>query len=90
MTKDYDDAAFVISSRYRMEVLNQLNESPRVPSDIAEGSEFAITHVSRSLSEMRGRDLVELLVDEETTKGRVYGITSKGERTLEKCEEINL
>ncbi|WP_081814430.1 winged helix-turn-helix domain-containing protein [Haloferax mediterranei] len=70
---------FVISSRYRISVLNRLSEGPATPTQIASDSESAVAHVSRALQELRDRSLVELLVPEQRRKGRVYGITDDAE-----------
>lgn len=90
MTDDWNDIGFVISSDYRVTVLRRLDEGPATPSQIAGEWDVAITHVSRALKELRERDLVELLVPENRRKGRVYGITEKGENIWEQIEAQNL
>ena len=79
----WNDVSHVISSHYRVDVINRLVESPATPSRIASDSDNAIAHVSRALQELRARSLVELLVSEKRKKGRVYGMTSEGERLWE-------
>ena len=78
---DWDDISYVIRSRYRVAVLARLSEGPLTPTQIAKRSDFRLTHISRAIQQLRGRSLVELLVSEEQTKGRVYGITGRGTRT---------
>lgn len=90
MTSDWNEIGFVISSRYRVLVLERLMEGPATPSQIATDIEQGITHVSRALQGLRGRDVVELLVSEDRRKGRVYGITDKGTRLWKKMESENL
>lgn len=88
----YADAGFVDASHYRADVLRRLRKQPSIPSVIAReqlNNEDHITHVSRSLGELRERELVELLVPEDRTKGRVYGITDRGREALKKVEEMN-
>lgn len=80
MNDVWDDIGFVISSQYRVAVLRRLADGPATPSRIADGSGLAISHISRSLGKLRDRELVELLVSEDQKKGRVYGITERGER----------
>ncbi|WP_148414208.1 winged helix-turn-helix domain-containing protein [Haloferax sp. KTX1] len=75
----WDDVGFVISSHYRVSVLERLSEGPATPTQIAADSESAVAHVSRALQELRDRSLVELLVPEQRRKGRVYGITDDAE-----------
>jgi DNA-binding transcriptional ArsR family regulator len=80
MTDDWDEIGFIISSKYRIRVLKRLVEGPATPSKISEDEDISIASVSHALKQLRERDLVELLVDEDRRKGRVYGITERGER----------
>lgn len=79
MTDKWDRIGFVISSQYRVSVLERLAEGPATPSGIADDKDVEIAAVSHALSGLRERDLVELLVSEDRRKGRVYGITESGE-----------
>ncbi|WP_418280284.1 ArsR family transcriptional regulator [Halorubrum sp. DTA98] len=79
MTDKWDRIGFVISSQYRVSVLERLSEGPATPSGIADDKDIEIAAVSHALSSLRDRDLVELLVSEDRRKGRVYGITESGE-----------
>jgi DNA-binding MarR family transcriptional regulator len=90
MSDEWNAIGFVISSNYRVTVLRRLNEGPATPSQIANDEDIAITHVSRALRELGERDLVELLVPENRRKGRVYGITEKGERIWQEMQSQNL
>jgi len=90
MTDDWDAIGFVISSRYRVDVLRRLADAPATPSRIASDTELAIAHVSRALGSLRERSLVELLVPEDRKKGRVYGLTSEGEEVWERMKAENL
>lgn len=90
MTDEWDTIGYVISSRYRVTVLNQLADGPATPSKIATESELSIAHISRALGELREKDLVTLLVSEERKKGRVYGITERGSAVWEQIDVKNL
>jgi DNA-binding MarR family transcriptional regulator len=90
MPDNWDEVSYVISSSYRVTVLQRLADSPATPSRIATDTDRAITHVSRALQGLREHDLVELLVSEERQKGRVYGITEHGETIWETIEAQNL
>lgn len=90
MNVDWDDIGFVISSRYRIEVLQQLAENPSTPSQIAADRGLAVAHVSRALQQLRDRSMVSLLVPEDRKKGRVYGITKKGSAVWNRTEKDNL
>ena len=75
--------AAVAASPYRRTVLEHLvDDGPDAPGKIAEATGVEIAHVSRALGQLQDVDGVELLVPEETRKGRVYGPTDAGERAL--------
>lgn len=90
MTDNWDDVSYVISSRYRVEVLEQLSSNPSTPSRIASETGNPLAHVSRALTDLREESLVVLLVSEERSKGRVYGTTEKGDKVWETIEAENL
>ena len=85
-SNDWDEISFVIRSQYRVAVLERLMSGPATPSTIASEADISISHVSRALSKLRERSLVDLLVSEEQKKGRVYGITEAGEEVWERIE----
>lgn len=80
---DYDAVSYVISSRYRTTVLLELDGGPATPSAIAERTDDGIAHVSRALGELRDHEIVELLVDEERKKGRIYGLCESAEELVD-------
>lgn len=82
----WDEVGYIISSQYRVTVLNRLVRGPATPSQIASDSNNAIAHISRALQELRNRSLVRLLVSEQRKKGRVYGITGDAENLWEVIE----
>lgn len=90
MTPDWDVVGYVISSDHRTLVLGRLAEGPATPTQIASDVDLAATHVSRALNSLRERDLVELLVPEDRRKGRVYGITSKGDEAWDVIQAKDL
>lgn len=79
----WDAASYVMASRYRQETLEQLGKRPGMPSHIASDTSLNVSHVSRALNELREKGIVELKVDENVRKGRIYGITDKGENVLD-------
>jgi DNA-binding MarR family transcriptional regulator len=90
MTEVWDEIGFVISSRYRVAVLERLAQGPATPSQIATDSELSIAHISRSLRRLRERDLVELLVSEDRKIGRVYCITDRGDQIWNQIQTENM
>jgi len=90
MTSDWDEIGYVVSSKYRVKVLQRLSESPAPPSTIAEDTDCAVSHISRALQDLRDRNLVELLVPESRKKGRIYGMTDRGQDVWEIIREQDL
>ena len=81
-TERWDTISFVISSDYRLLVLDQLVAGPEIPSRIKgdDHEHVLIEHVSRALGELRDRELVELRVPDDQEKHRFYGLTERGEQ----------
>lgn len=90
MNDEWDEIGYIISSKYRVTVLRELAEGPATPSRIATDSNISIAHVSRALQELRERELVELLVPEDRRKGRIYGITERGDNVWGEIKSENL
>jgi DNA-binding MarR family transcriptional regulator len=87
---DWDALGFVAASDYRCAVVAALDaDGPATPTTLADRTDLELTHVSRTLTELRDRDVVELLVPEERTKGRIYGLTDSGETIAEKSEAVS-
>ena len=86
-TPDYSDAekqaiACVASSDYRRRTLAALADRPGSPSDLAERVGIDIAHVSRALKKLREVEAAELVVPEDTRKGRIHRITDCGQTVL--------
>lgn len=90
MTVDWDEIGYVISSTYRVAVLQRLAEGPSTPTQIATDTDFPLAHISKALQDLRSRSFVELLVSEDRKKGRVYGITEEGEEAWRTIQAENL
>jgi hypothetical protein len=86
----WDEVSFIISSQYRIDVIERLSDGPATPSGIASDSDNSLPHVSRALQELRDRSFVELLVSEDRKKGRVYGITKRAEGLWETIQTEKL
>jgi DNA-binding MarR family transcriptional regulator len=71
--------ATVSASEVRQDILQTLLENnTQTPSDLADATGRHISKVSRALSELRDAGGVELLVPDDTKRGRVYGPTDAG------------
>lgn len=87
MINAWNAAGYITSSRYRRAVCEHLYmNGPALPSELARATDLAQPHVSRALSELRDRDIVELLVPESQQKGRLYGLTDQGIAALDRLE----
>jgi DNA-binding MarR family transcriptional regulator len=87
--KEVEEYSFVLQSKYRTDVVLILSyaEIPLPPSAIVGKSGESRSTISRAISELRDENLVELLVDESRRKGRLYGLTERGERIAPHVQE---
>lgn len=83
---DYDCVSFVVSSQYRQAVIDNLTH-PKTPSKLEESTGHDMAHLSRALTELREKGLVELLVDEDRKKGRLYDLTDDGQAIVDEMDE---
>lgn len=76
---DPDALSFVIRSQYRKAAVRVLYRDDLIPTAVADETPYSIKDISRAIQELRDEDVVELLVAEDTKKGRIYGLTELGE-----------
>ena len=69
---------YVISSSYRERSVKSLNDSNKIPTDLAEDIGIRTNHISKVLRELKECGVAEC-INEENRKNRVYRLTSKGE-----------
>lgn len=82
-----DQAAYVLGSRYRKAIVNELESSPTTPSQIADRNELSLSHVSRALSELREKDLVRSHSSDSRTK--LYVLTTRGNRVADLVADLD-
>lgn len=70
---DNETLEFVRRSTYRQRVLKSLNDDVLMPKEIAERSNIKTNHVSKVLSELKSKDLIEI-INPEAHKGRIYRV----------------
>lgn len=75
---DKDTIEFVKRSQYRQRVLTSLDGNVLIPTEIAKRSNIKTNHVSKVLSELKSKELIEI-INPEMRKGRLYRLTEKGE-----------
>ena len=71
------ELSYVKISTYRKKVMKSLEDTVKIPSEIAEDVDIRHNHISRVLSELKAHDLVEC-INPEVRKGRLYRHTDKG------------
>ena len=74
---DKETFEFIQRSSYRQRVLKALDEDVLMPTEIAKRSNIKTNHVSKVLSELKNKDLIEI-INPEVRKGRLYRQTNKG------------
>ena len=80
---DEETFEFVKRSTYRKRVLTSLEGNVLMPKEIAERSNIKTNHVSKVLSELKSKELIEL-VNPEARKGRLYRLTDVGDEIVDK------
>lgn len=79
---NYEALSVVKASRHRTRVIEELADGPKIPSEMSD-DENQISRTSEALSDLEEQGLVELIVDENTVRGRLYALTEDGEEILE-------
>jgi predicted transcriptional regulator len=77
LNMDNETIEFVQRSTYRQRVLTSLDGNVLMPKEIAERSNIKTNHVSKVLSELKSKELIEI-INPEVRKGRLYRQTNKG------------
>lgn len=83
--------SYVEISKYREKTLKSIGNNVKIPTNIAKDSDIRTNHISKVLSELKSKEIVEC-INEEARKGRLYRLTDTGKEVLEsinKKEEEN-
>ena len=90
MVKDNDEllklTSYVQISKYREKTLKSIGDEVKIPTNIAKDSGIRTNHISKVLSELKSKDIVEC-INEEARKGRLYRLTSVGEEIVDYLDE---
>jgi DNA-binding MarR family transcriptional regulator len=68
--------------------LEALANGPRTPSAISRSSGVHLSHISRSLRELKSKGLVDCATP-KAVKNRIFVITDKGKKALKGIREIS-
>lgn len=85
---DMETVSCLIASEYRIATCRALSESMATPTGISDELGKEPSHVSRALSELQDRGVVELMVEEDRRKGRIYALTERGEDAFEQAMQV--
>ena len=77
---------YVKISKYREKTLKSIGDNVKIPTKIAEDSGIRPNHISKVLSELKSKEIVEC-INEEAHKGRLYRLTNNGKDILETIKE---
>ncbi|MDO5849099.1 MAG: transcriptional regulator [Methanobrevibacter sp.] len=90
MAKEEDEllklTSYVQISKYREKTVKSIGDNVKIPTNIAKDSGIRTNHISKVLSELKGKEIVEC-INEEARKGRLYRLTNTGKEVLENIKE---
>ena len=72
---------YVLSSTYRTNTIKAIGDDVKIPTNIAKDSGIRTNHISKVLSELKNKEIVEC-INEEARKGRLYRLTDIGKKIL--------
>lgn len=78
--------SYVEISKYREKTLKSIGNNVKIPTNIAKDSDIRTNHISKVLSELKSKEIVEC-INEEARKGRLYRLTDTGKKVLESINE---
>lgn len=78
--------SYVEISKYREKTLKSIGNNVKIPTNIAKDSDIRTNHISKVLSELKSKEIVEC-INEEARKGRLYRLTDTGKEVLESINE---
>ncbi|MBD3255373.1 MAG: helix-turn-helix domain-containing protein [Candidatus Lokiarchaeota archaeon] len=74
---DWDIYSKIVASTYRSQIFLLLSKKSLSPKQISKRIDIAISHVSRTLSELEDLGLITCLTSEEIKKGKIYTATEE-------------
>lgn len=72
---DWDTYSKLISSKYRLDIFVILSKNALSPKQISSKTKISISHVSRTLKELEGLNLIVRLTSEKIKKGKIFSIS---------------
>ena len=78
--------SYVQISKYREKTLKSIGDEVKIPTNIAKDSGIRTNHISKVLSELKSKEIVEC-INEEARKGRLYRLTDTGKEVLDTIKD---
>jgi DNA-binding MarR family transcriptional regulator len=82
---DIEKLGWLKASDYRKDILIALDGKRLTPKEIAGETEYYLSHVSNTLSDLEDRNIAECLTPSRN-KGRIYVLTEEGQKMLEELQ----
>jgi DNA-binding MarR family transcriptional regulator len=82
---DIEKLGWLKASEYRKNILIAINGKRLTPKEIAGETEYYLSHVSNTLSDLEDKNLAECLTPSRN-KGRIYVLTDEGQDMLRELQ----
>lgn len=82
---DIEKLGWLKASEYRKNILIAINGKRLTPKEIAGETEYYLSHVSNTLSDLEDKNLTECLTPSRN-KGRIYVLTDEGQEMLRELQ----
>jgi len=86
-TVDWDIVGKIMSKNIRYKILLLLKDNKLTPSQLRDEIDVSMSYISNELRSLRNKNLVKC-INPDLKKGRIYKITDKGLKTIEKAVEL--
>lgn len=76
----WNEVSYIVASKTRKSIMLKL-ESPRIPTFLAKDMGVNLSNISRALTELEEKGMVECLTPEQRV-GKIYSLTKKGVKAI--------
>ncbi|MEM3389430.1 MAG: winged helix-turn-helix domain-containing protein [Candidatus Bathyarchaeia archaeon] len=87
-TLDWQKYSYVIASKYRKRIITSLLDSPKTPKQLSDQTKIYMSHISRTLRDLKERNIVECLIP-YGRKGKLFSLTSEGRAIAEQIMKVD-
>lgn len=84
---DWNSVSFVMSGKPRIRILIELKNGQKTPSELAEILKVPRSHISKTIKELEGKELIKCLTPERK-KMKFYAISDNGKEILSYISNI--